>query len=644
VSRALAVVDRAITSRWGILAAIALYWTGAIAIGVGVPGLQYDEAIFQHGGVHMLRSADAPPFTYNHATWIRIGGRHVPLMVLPYIGSLTFFLHALPFAVFGPTAVTARTVNLLLGALGIWGIGRFGQSRIGPRLGTALAFVLAIHPGYLTWTLYDNTGVAIWMAALGIACLAADRYIERVDSRSAFALGVCLGLAVWCRANFVWLFAGVLLALAVVLRGKLLAAIRHWPMLVAGGVLGSLPLLLYEIASGLGTLQFMQAASGDASRLRLVPARLALGAQALVYDAHRRGIWRGPEVPPWQVFFFALVLVLAVVVCMVAVDRKDPRGTVCRIAALALVFAVGLTLTSPIRLGPWHFFVYFPLAALVALGAVRVVSRWRGARVVVLAIGIGYAAVTLSWDVQTAAGIRETGGVGMWSDAVFAVAEAIETTYAGRTINVLDWGLTNNLYVLTGGGFRPRELYWGSTSERTGHGTTWGEEIAQGGVFLLNGPTNAFRKGAAEGFRRAVEQSGLAYSKMEFRQRDRRVYAELYEIAGGPIPGGRADVRPPAGATRRILRLFPSTVVIGQRFNEQPNGSSALAIRGEGFSQGDRIFWDGRALVTTFGTSELLTALVPRALLRQPGIVNISVRDVSRPELAEVSTDLRIER
>ena len=642
----LAFVNRAVASRWGIMAAIATYFAMAIVIGIQIPGLQFDEAIFQHGGIHILKSADAPPFPYNQGTWIKIAGRYIPLMVLPYIGSVTFFLHALPFSVFGATAATARTVNLLMGAVGIWGVGRFAQSWIGLRLGTALAFVLAIHPGYLTWTMYDNAGIAIWMAALGIVCFAAVRYIERFDPWSAFLLGVCLGFAVWCRANYVWLFTGVLLALAIVLRRELLSTIRHWPVLVAGGAVGSLPLIVYQIASHLGTFQFMQAASGGASLLQLVPPRLAMGAQTLVDVSGRRRIWGGPDPAGWQVLLLGLLLVISVVTCLLATVKNASRGKVYRVSALALVFTIGLTLTSPVRLGPHHFIVYLPLAAFVVLAALQVVrSRWRAARFLVLTVGVGYAAVALSWDIRTAVGMRQTGGLGMWSDGVFAVADTIETKHRGKTINVLDWGLTNNLYVLTSGGFRPRELYWGGTSERTGLGTTWPEEISRGGLYLLSGQSNAFKKDVGEAFRQAVEESGLSYTKAEFRQKNGQIYAQLYEISTRPKAGERAHVRSQTESTnRRILQLFPSTAVVGRAFNKQPDGSSAMAIQGEGFSRDDRVFWNGRELVTTFGTSELLSALVPEALLRKPGVVNVSVRDVFHPGMTELSATLKIER
>ena len=566
------------------------------------------------------------------------GGRPAPpLMVVPYLGSMTFFLHALSFAMFGPNAVAGRLVNLLLGAVGIWGVGRFGQRWISPRLGTALAFVLAIHPGYLTWTMYDNGGVAIWMATLGLICLAVTRYIQRFDAFSAFVLGLGVGFAIWCRMNYLWLLLGALLALICVLRARLRSTARHWLVFIAGGAVGALPLIVYEITSRLDTLVFVRASSGQASLLRLIPARLAVGMETLVYDTTRRWIWGGRSLPAWQAPVAALLLVVAIASCLFAAARST-RGNIHRIAALALVFTSALTLTSPIRLEPQHFIVYLPLAAFVMLAAAQtVVARMGAMRLPLVAVGLGYAVIALSWDGQTSIGVRHTGGMGMWSDAAFAVARTIEAEHRDQTITILDWGLTNNLWVLTSGGFRPRELYWGSTSERTSAGTTWKEEIVRGGVYLSSGVSNTFMKAVGEGFRSALETSGLRYQMKEFRQRDGQTYARLYTVLPESKPGE-------APTSRRIEQLSPSRAVVGQPFNTQSDGSSALAVQGEGFSRNDRVFWNDLELVTTFGTSGLLTAQVPRGLVDRPGDVTISVRDVFGADRTSPSAIFQIVR
>src|SRR6185503_9756123 len=98
--------------------------------------------------------------------------------------------------------------------------------------------------------------------------------------------------------------------------------------------------------------------------------------------------------PVWQVAVFAALLVGSIAVCLLAADRTRPREEIGKIAALTLTITIVLTLTSRIRLGPYHFLVYFPVAAFVVLAAGRILAtRWRAARILAVAIGIGYAAV-----------------------------------------------------------------------------------------------------------------------------------------------------------------------------------------------------------------------------------------------------------
>ena len=62
----------------GLWAAIVTHVVLASVIGIQVPGLQFDEAILQHGGLHLLKSKETPPCAYNRGTWIQVGDRHLP--------------------------------------------------------------------------------------------------------------------------------------------------------------------------------------------------------------------------------------------------------------------------------------------------------------------------------------------------------------------------------------------------------------------------------------------------------------------------------------------------------------------------------------------------------------------------------------
>ncbi len=81
----------------------------------------------------------------------------------------------------------------------------------------------------------------------------------------------------------------------------------------------------------------------------------------------------------------------------------------------------------------------------------------------------------------------------------------------------------------------------------------------------------------------------------------------------------------PAGSP--VLRqLLPARNRVGESFNAQPNGSSALAIACSDASLESVVMFDKTPLVTTFGSAELLTAVVPQDLLSRAGEYEVFVR------------------
>jgi hypothetical protein len=105
----------------------------------------------------------------------------------------------------------------------------------------------------------------------------------------------------------------------------------------------------------------------------------------------------------------------------------------------------------------------------------------------------------------------------------------------------------------------------------------------------------------------------------------------------------------PASATpgedkreRAISRLHPAQARIGESFNRQPNGSSAIAVVGTGFVRSDKVFWGDQPLKTVFGSETTLTAEVPPTVLSQPGDVQISVKDPTDPQSTEIRATFRL--
>jgi hypothetical protein len=159
------------------------------------------------------------------------------------------------------------------------------------------------------------------------------------------------------------------------------------------------------------------------------------------------------------------------------------------------------------------------------------------------------------WDWCAARAFRATGGVGSWSDAIFSVSDYLHTNLSGREVNILDWGLKNNLFVLSNGKLEAPEMFWGATPLGTSSGVPWRDVISRGGVFLTNSPGNINFPAATNGVLSALATAGYASHRVEFRQGTGAPYAEIIEVFPG-IPS--RDTRSQNG----VIRASPEPIVV----------------------------------------------------------------------------------
>jgi hypothetical protein len=89
-----------------------------------------------------------------------------------------------------------------------------------------------------------------------------------------------------------------------------------------------------------------------------------------------------------------------------------------------------------------------------------------------------------------------------------------------------------------------------------------------------------------------------------------------------PFGGPPVEVPPISGPPPQALALdsiAPPRARVGQGFNVQPGGHSALALTVRDAVPGTVVVFGNLPLATTFGSDHLLTAIVPTELLQQPG-------------------------
>jgi hypothetical protein len=511
-----------------VLAAVAVYLMCAWIHGLLAPGLQYDEAIFAHGAVHMLHGEGTPPFANHAGSWMSVAGRPVQLMVMPYAGSAKSYILMPFFAVAGPSIGAIRTVSLLLGAIGIAGIVLFVSGVWGKFVGLGAGLVLAVHPGYVAWTAFDNTGFALWVAALAGVLLALRHFVDVPSGATATMVGVALGFAIWSRANFVWPIAGACIAAVVVSRGDALRRWRYAPFILAGGVAGGFPLLLYLIRSRFGTFQMMADHSINKPLWSLLPVRLKMAWQSLFYDPHRRIIWGGESaVPEWETNFVLAIIAASLVLTIYGGRNDGIRARWARAAGITLIATVPITLTARLWLAPYHFITYLPIAVIVAVAAASSVSHIRVARAGVAICLVVFIFSAMRWNVLAGQRLRQTGGKAFWSNSIVDLNRYLLDSHAHQTVNALDWGFGNGLYVLSNGRLITRELFWGFSELTATDGSPWRDWVRPGEMYVHFTAPVPHPDAGKRGFFNALKQSGIPAVQKEFVQADGEPFATI---------------------------------------------------------------------------------------------------------------------
>ena len=519
-----------------IAGALAIYFLlGAVLI-AQKPGLQYDEALLVAGAVHMEHSPTAFELESTPDAWVCRLGRCFPLMSFLYIGPLKEYAMLPWFAALGPRTSVIRLVSLLFGAFAIWGVYRLIVPWFGATAAGFCAVALAINPSFLNMVVFDNNAIGVVMVGLGLTCAAVSLYGERRSVLAAFCLGAAMGFGVWNRANFVWLLVGGAAAGVIVFRRRILIPLSHAGAIAVGGVVGGFPFLLYQYVSNGATWKAQEQFTGSRPMAALLRERAFLFADTLLSDGEHRAMWAGPSLPAWQLWFFPSLLFLAAVICVMG--RAETQRRLCaQSITLTMIFTGAIIFFSRLPVAEHHLILLLPLAVAIVVMACWMVwermPRLRSAPPVVFAL---YAACCLYWQFESARGLKETGGTGVWSNRGLELAHYLDEGFGGRQVKMLDWGFEYNLYVLTDGRIKPKELFSQTSEDVSAPGRPWIDEIREGGVFVFHGAEHRVFPESAAGFLRALTLARPVIVRTHrVRGPDGTTYAQVIEVARNSI-------------------------------------------------------------------------------------------------------------
>jgi hypothetical protein len=478
------------TRRQTILSVIALFIGYAVYFGVGLsnlslPGPQYDEVADAVPAMELIHGLPNTAFDT-----VQVFGLRLPLVMGHYTGPSSIYVSFAGMSLFGTTVAGLRMTQLLLGAITLLLL--FYLARTWFDLFTAsLALLLcATAPAFLWWSRSGAHFAAPLLPLALIFLLLLRRWWQTRQAKLLVGACFVFGLGLTTKLLFAWLLVPLgLTALIVLWLPGILKVLRSihvgtWLLCAAAFCVGFLPFIIHNVPSGasfrfiaenaiqsqtyghnnldiIGNVKFevadfLRMMGGDTLHFE-APAGLPLGAIAITLSVlytlvlclrHRKSIplSHNGQVPPIAHLPNHLRLRLFLLLSIVTVI---PLGTI-----------------SISNIGARHLFIIVPLAWLLvalcledSLGWLRMHWPHPAARVTSIVLVAILPLNALVTNVMIQSFMVTSGGRGLWSDALYTLANTLNTHYAGRPAMAMDWGFGASVEFLTQDKTRMKEMY-----------------------------------------------------------------------------------------------------------------------------------------------------------------------------------------
>jgi hypothetical protein len=445
-----------------------LAWLGLAAVltffalrNLEAPGLNYDEAVYGHL---------TKDFLLGHAAGQRMPGSRVvsllghpfPLFVQDYLGALKCWMLLPGFALFGTSMAVMRLTMLAWTLAGLLFFMLGTRRLLGLRAGVAGGFLLGLDPAFYFISVCEwGSVVPSFVCRLAAFFFALRWWQDQKDrqerrARDLFLAGLACGLGFFNKIDFLLILGGCGAALAAVCGPGLWRELRRRPAHLAWGAAGLLP------GVGLMALSFLHIAG-----TMLRGGSSGAGGQALEKASTLRAMFDGSyfyrlmehggdfsrmfsaPVPVWSPFglLFALAFALLAAVAVRGWRRHAPeRVAAFLVLSTVLVLLATWLLPGAIRIHHWT--LVYPLPHLVILTAAAWLAQ-RSRILAVLAVAVVFCCNLLVIE-KTERLIADTGGRGLWSNALNAFAAAVRTR-SDLTLVSYDWGFYEQLAFLTDG-------------------------------------------------------------------------------------------------------------------------------------------------------------------------------------------------
>ncbi len=459
-------------------------------------GIEVDEAMVTAG----IYERTAPWYSWH------LFGQEIPIMLLTYLGAVKTWLLNPIFAIWGPGPISLRLPTVLMGAVTVVLFFALLDRILGRRAAWVGAALLAADPSFVLTEAVDFGPVALQhLFKLG-ALLLLVMFHQR-PSTARLAGGFFLfGLAMWDKANFVWILVGLVCAAPLIWR-EIRPHIGVRNLLTASGafLVGALPLVIYNIERPLETFTSTVHLAPDNPFIKLVVTlRTFNGSGAF-------GYFTAPDLGPHPGTAHGFAQHAAFAICTVFREPWTslmPWACLAALAALPLVWqtrarrpalfsltvmavtwllmfftnGAGGAIHHVILLWPFHLIV---IAAVFCEVAARM---GRYAMPALVAVTVLLCASDLLVLNSYYVSLLRNGTAVRWTDAFKPLSLWLDKTKAPRIVTV-DWGILETLVLLSEGELPVEDV---SVPLKSAGDTRNGSQIrslisSEGAIFVAHG-------------------------------------------------------------------------------------------------------------------------------------------------------------
>ena len=454
---------------------------------INLPGLYYDEAM---DVVPTMQIVLGQPVEVWTGVSISLGGRTFPVMIMSYLGTVCTYL-MLPFFHFlGVSVFSLRLMTIVFGGFTIILYYLFAKDFLNRRAAAITVLLLAVHPSFIFWSRQGIyvTSVMTFMAAGSLFCFwrwCRGNVDLRFEIRNWYLYaGACLlGLGINAKFLFIW-FIIALAASYYILRFSALPLRSSWPdrrtilkiltfnMSAKQLVLGLLSFcvgaggLLWYNLNTLGTIKILGknlfTTDQGVNNLDLLKNLLTEIKAFLVLI---KGSWFGFYGGSFGNSFYPVVFCVSVVglACLLFFNDKAKTykaKAVFLLSMLALILVQSCFTIS--GLGATHLLIMLPLPQLIIALFMETLYQTITPKMLpsalMIMVVLALTAHDLRVDFRYHRALQRSGGTGRFSDAIYELAEYLEDNGLTSPLAV-DWGLKNNIQILTKGAVNPVEIF-----------------------------------------------------------------------------------------------------------------------------------------------------------------------------------------